>query len=717
MGRITIILAKTTFITAYISKRLSPPTYKNESQNRKAQMLFQIQVITLGMLIFTIISSYLIGYRITPFTLTIGAIVVLISYFLNHFEHILAASLTFIIGFLVMITYLNYIGQGIHDEANIVYLILVMLASLLFSQKLFVLITILSIGCVGFVTWAELNNWIDTGLNDVTTYFDFLVVAIIISFTAVIMQRINQVLKTSEQKLLIQTQALQKSEARWRSFTHDAPTTIINTNLDGVIEYINMNPRGLAYAAIMGKNILDFAAPEEYEKVRQTLATVITNKKPIHFEARGYNIKRELVWYDIYIGPVLEDGKTNSFLFNIIDITDKKNIQIQLNKSERRLRNFVTQSTESIWMVEYKPPISISLPVQEQAQLILDRGAFSECNEAGSKAYGFASSEEAIGVTTASLRAKNDIEIHFKAAIDFIEADYKITGKEFRHVLPNGKSVYVLTNSVGIVEDGYLIANWGTEQDITALKEAEQTLRNYAAELERSNNELQEFAYIASHDLQEPLRKIQTFSGRLSEKYAQNLEGRGLDYLNRMEDAAARMQRLIEDLLAYSRVATQGRPFTSVNLNQIIQTVLSDLESRIKQENATIQVSQLPTIVGDDIQLAQLFQNLITNGIKFHKDDEDPIIHIQSQQESETCIIKVSDNGIGFDEKYLDRIFNMFQRLHSRTNYEGTGVGLAVCRRIVERHGGKISAISQPEKGATFIIQLPIQQEEGNPDE
>ena len=717
MVRIATILTKTNIMTAYISKWLSPPTYPDESKNRKSLMLFQIHMITLGMLMLTIIGSYLIGYRITPLILTIGVIVVLVSYFLNQFGYILPAGLTFIIGFLVMITYLDLIGQGIHDEANIIYLILVMLASLLFTQKLFALITMLSICCIWFVTWAELNDWIDTGLNDVTTYFDFLIVAMIIAFTAVIMQRVNRILKTSEQKLLIQAKALQESEAKWRSFTHDAPITILNTTLDGIIEYINLEPDDPVYARIIGRNVLDFAAPEEQEKVRQVLVTVRTDKKPVHYEARGINIYQESVWFDNYVGPVIENGKISSLLFNIIDITDKKNIQLQLNNNERRLRNFVTQSTEAIWMIEYKPPIAVSLPLYEKAQLILDRGVISECNEAGYKVYGFSSIEEAIGTTTASLRSEKDIPVHFQAAIDFIEADYKITGKEFRHVLPNGKFVYVLTNSVGIVEDGYLIANWGTEQDITALKEAEQTLRSYAAELERSNNELQEFAYIASHDLQEPLRKIQTFSGRLSEKYAQNLEGRGLDYLQRMEDAAARMQRLIEDLLAYSRVATGGRPFTPVTLNQVLQTVLSDLEPRIKEENATIQLGDLPTIIGDDIQLAQLFQNLISNGIKFHKEGVSPIIDIQSRLEGESCVIEVTDNGIGFDEKYIDRIFNMFQRLHSRINYEGTGVGLAVCRRIVERHGGKISATSQPGEGATFIVHLPIQQEEGKQNE
>jgi light-regulated signal transduction histidine kinase (bacteriophytochrome) len=242
---------------------------------------------------------------------------------------------------------------------------------------------------------------------------------------------------------------------------------------------------------------------------------------------------------------------------------------------------------------------------------------------------------------------------------------------------------------------------------------AEQALKAYATELERSNRELQDFAHLASHDLQEPLRKIQAFSHRLKLKYADALDERGQDYLQRVEDAAARMQTLIQDLLTYSRVTTKAQPFRQVDLTLVLQDVLSDLEMRIEETRGRIEVGNLPTIKADQTQMRQLFQNLMSNALKFHHDKRACVIKVYAQDSPNQpgfCQIFIEDNGIGFDEKYLDRIFGMFQRLHSRKEYEGTGVGLAICRKIVEWHGGMITARSKPGQGATFIVTLPVRQ-------
>ncbi|NMG06159.1 PAS domain-containing protein [Brasilonema sp. UFV-L1] len=232
-------------------------------------------------------------------------------------------------------------------------------------------------------------------------------------------------------------------------------------------------------------------------------------------------------------------------------------------------------------------------------------------------------------------------------------------------------------------------------------------------ELTRSNEELQQFAFIASHDLQEPLRKIKTFGERLKASCSHALTEQGLDYLERMQNATRRMQALIEDLLTLSRVTTRGQPFVPVDLTQITQEVLSDLEVRIQQTEAYVKISELPIINADPLQMRQLLQNLIGNALKFCRKDKAPIVKIYSQilnhQDTvESCQIIVEDNGIGFDEKYLDRIFNVFQRLHGRSEYEGTGMGLAICRKIVERHNGSISAQSTPGQGSRFIIILPM---------
>lgn len=228
--------------------------------------------------------------------------------------------------------------------------------------------------------------------------------------------------------------------------------------------------------------------------------------------------------------------------------------------------------------------------------------------------------------------------------------------------------------------------------------------RNTLAELERSNRELQEFAFVASHDLQEPLRKIQTFAEHLTTR-ASGLDEQSRDYLERMISAAGRMQALIRDLLAYSRVNTQRQPFVTLALDQLLDEVLQDLDSTLERSGAQVQREPLPVINGDPSQLRQLLQNLLSNAVKFHKPGETPKIRIYAEhQATGEWSLCVSDQGIGFDEKYLERIFQPFQRLHGRQAYPGTGIGLAIVKKIAERHGARLSARSQPGAGATFCV-------------
>lgn len=246
------------------------------------------------------------------------------------------------------------------------------------------------------------------------------------------------------------------------------------------------------------------------------------------------------------------------------------------------------------------------------------------------------------------------------------------------------------------------------QQELAVRKRAEEKLQRYATELERSNQELQNFASIASHDLQEPLRKIIIFGDRLKTNYAPLLGDQGRDYLQRMQNAARRMQLFIEDLLQYSRVTSQAKPFEPTDLKRVVQEVISDLEARISQCQGRVEVGELPIVKADKLQMRQLFQNLIANALKFHREGEVPIVRIRSQRVREGYWrVEVEDNGIGFEERYLDRIFKPFQRLHGRGEYEGTGMGLAICQKIVLRHGGEITAKSEVGKGSIFIIKLP----------
>lgn len=244
------------------------------------------------------------------------------------------------------------------------------------------------------------------------------------------------------------------------------------------------------------------------------------------------------------------------------------------------------------------------------------------------------------------------------------------------------------------------LTNQGLRDEVVRRREAEE-------ELKRSNKELEDFAYVASHDLQEPLRKIQAFGDLLETEYKDEL-GDGSDYLNRIRAASSRMSKLIQDLLTFSRIATKSNPPEPVDLNEILVDVVDDLELRIADTEGTVDVGELPTVMADPTHMRQLFQNLIGNALKFHRVDDAPIVRIEQHTGDENCFeIRVCDNGIGFDRKYVDRIFSVFQRLHGREEYEGTGIGLAVCRKIVEQYDGTITAETKKNDGSTFIITLP----------
>jgi PAS domain S-box-containing protein len=260
------------------------------------------------------------------------------------------------------------------------------------------------------------------------------------------------------------------------------------------------------------------------------------------------------------------------------------------------------------------------------------------------------------------------------------------------------------------------ISSWRTSKgtffsaflrDITTRKDAEQVLRAQAQDLARSNQELEQFAYVASHDLQEPLRMVSNYTQLLASRYRDRLDGDALEFIDYAVDGAKRMQALIHDLLQYARVGTRGKEFKATPANEIVQATVVNLSGAIEEAGAEIRIDPLPTVNCDQSQLAQVFQNLIGNALKFRRPDTPPIVHVTAAAEDGHWRFLVSDNGIGIDQKYFDRIFQMFQRLHGRDQYEGTGIGLALCRKIVERHGGRIFVDSEPGRGTTFSFTIP----------
>lgn len=250
-------------------------------------------------------------------------------------------------------------------------------------------------------------------------------------------------------------------------------------------------------------------------------------------------------------------------------------------------------------------------------------------------------------------------------------------------------------------------------RDIRERKRAEEELHSFMARLQESNRELEDFAHVASHDLQEPLRKIRAFGDLLKSRHSDSLAPQARDYIERMQSAATRMQVLIEGLLTFSRVTTKGQPFDHVDLTHVAGEVVHDLEARVHAAQATVTIDKLPTITADPLQMRQLLQNLIANALKFHRPEVPPVIRLSAEvaERDDTaplCRLLVADNGIGFEPAYAERIFGVFERLHARSQYEGTGIGLAICRKIVQRHGGSIVAHSRPGEGTTFQVTLPV---------
>ncbi|MBT3483308.1 MAG: PAS domain S-box protein [Opitutales bacterium] len=349
--------------------------------------------------------------------------------------------------------------------------------------------------------------------------------------------------------------------------------------------------------------------------------------------------------------------------------------------------------------------------------IIDEKGIVERFNPACIQLFGYDASE-VIGLNINMLMPapyKKEHDGYLKNYLKTGERKIIGIGRQVEGLRKNG-STFPMEVSVGEARHGEQKMFVGIIRDITEHVRSQREIEINVQNLKRSNQELERFAYVASHDLQEPLRKIQTFGDRLRERYAQSLDARALDYLDRMQNAGGRMTLLIEDLLNFSRVSTKDGSFEPTDLGDLVAGVLDDLEVLIEETSARVSVERLPTLDVDRSQCRQLFQNLITNAIKYRHVDRAPEIVISSELLSGTSnnpngfsatyLIEVRDNGIGFSNEYADKIFQIFQRLHGREEYKGTGVGLATARRIAERHGGSIRAEGFPNEGATFFVTL-----------
>lgn len=389
----------------------------------------------------------------------------------------------------------------------------------------------------------------------------------------------------------------------------------------------------------------------------------------------------------------------------VLDITERRQWEERLANERAILRTLVDHLPVAIYLKDTATRKTLVNPVDQRN-------------------LGVQSEAEALGRTDFEFFPREQAEAFYADDMQVLTTGVPVLNREERITRPDGSQGWLLTSKVPLRDvSGRIVGLAGIGLDITERKQADEKLRAFAAQLERSNRELQDFAYVASHDLQEPLRKIIVFSERLCERHGESLAPEARDYLERIRRAAQRMQTLINDLLAFSRVTTRARDFEPVSLTQVVREVLTDLEARIEQTGGTVTVDPLPDIEADPVQMRQLFQNLLGNALKFRKPDQPPVVRVWAEpltaprpehgpggSPEPLCRVHVQDNGIGFEEKYLDRIFNVFQRLHGRGEYEGSGIGLAIARKIVQRHGGHITARSRPGEGATFIVTLPMRQ-------
>lgn len=395
------------------------------------------------------------------------------------------------------------------------------------------------------------------------------------------------------------------------------------------------------------------------------------------------------------IHPLLdENNQPRGAIGAFVDISQMVLTKQALRESEARFRGLVESMDDFIFTLDTSSKFT---------------GLYGH----GIEKLGFAPFD-AHGKTIPEVIGEEGTELHY-AACDKVLAGGNVVYEWTLNI--EGRTMNLQISMSPICNDqGNIIGIVGVGRDISNLKRVESALEDYTRQLQRSNQELQQFAFVASHDLQEPLRKIEAFGSRLTERLEGRLDTVESDFLARMIQAAQRMQKMINDLLAYSRITTKALPYEPVNLSEVIQDVLSDLEVRLDQTGGKVNVEELPVIEADPLQMRQLLQNLIGNALKFHKPDTSPEITISAKYQGQTgdapkfVDLLVKDNGIGFDMRHIDRIFQPFERLNGRSEFEGTGMGLAICRKIVERHQGTITAESTRGEGTTFVITLPVRQ-------
>lgn len=537
-------------------------------------------------------------------------------------------------------------------------------------------------------------------------------------------------LQKHTEELSVTLEALKRSEERYhRMITEVQDYAIILLSPEGIIENWNKGAekiKGYTAEEALGKSFRMFYTPED---VKSGLPDRLIGHASKHGKANheGWRVRKDgtRFWGSISI-TALHNSKGEVIGFSKVtrDLTERHHHEQQVDKllTDIRRNNELLRESEA----RYHRMVA---EVEDYVIILLDvNGFIQNWNKGAQKIKGY-DPEEVIGQHFSLFYSPEDREKGIPQMLLQKAFQYGKANHEGWRVRKNGSQFW---GSVVITaihnDDNAVIGYTKVTRDLTEKKMAEEKLLNASLklelknkELERINEELSSFAYISSHDLQEPLRKIQTFSDRILELEYENLSDKGKDYFRRMQAGAMRMQKLIRDILAYSRTTTSEKTLELTDLNDLLAQAKLELEVMIVEKKATIQNDRLPTLNVIPFQLQQLFNNLLNNALKFSKPDVPPHVVIESdivdgellresypQHANQYCHISFRDNGIGFEPQYEKKIFEVFQRLHGKSEYGGTGIGLAICKKIVENHNGLITAESQPNEGAAFHVYLPI---------
>lgn len=514
---------------------------------------------------------------------------------------------------------------------------------------------------------------------------------------------------------ITETQISVEQSARLAAIVESSEDAIISKRLDGTITSWNLGAErvfGYKPEEIIGQSIFKLIPPERREEEPAIIARLITGERVDHIETQRLTKDGKLIDLSLSISPLRDQsGKIVGASKIARDISRQKLVEREMAESQLYLETIIEASALGTWELD----LLTDVPRYSKRYLEI---------------FGFKSSQTPSHADLLKRLHPDDRpirEIAFKQALENGKLIYSA-----RLIWPDGSIRWMEgRGNVFFDEQGKPLKMTGTIRDITEEKAFAQALESMVeertaelkqanTELEKMNQELASFAYVSSHDLQEPLRKIQAFASRVMEKEYDTLSLAGKDYFARMQEAARRMQLLIQDLLAYSRTNKKEKEFVHTNLSTLVSGVADDLEQFIQDKNATLNIGDLPEVKVIPFQFRQLFTNLISNSLKFRKEGIPLIIDITSKviegvadpvklnPETRYHEITIRDNGIGFDNEYGERIFEVFQRLHTRHEYEGTGIGLAICKKIVENHQGVMTAFGEPGKGATFTIYLPI---------